>query len=272
MSVPIVTIGFFGGSAPSIIKAAAALAAGTDLFSLSWGFWVGAALYGLIGGVVALALGEQNLRGALFAGIAAPALVSNAITGAQNERPPSGRPPVVIHEAPFSPASGAPAPKPGSFLFGMPTSIAIHFLVSTAQAQQHPAPPSPNVPSAAPIAGATPTVAASGTMDVRVRFQTIAPGQTPVRLCLIDPSQPGSCAWSATVSSSTDVTSLPVQPGAALVVNGTTVPVNPESTGISVDVRSASSPVADFRWALGGRREAGRTQITVAPIAPSQLR
>jgi xanthine/uracil/vitamin C permease (AzgA family) len=55
-----------------------------------YGFYIGLLLYAVIGAGIAIALGEQNLRGALFAGIAAPALIASAITGSQDAAAQSG--------------------------------------------------------------------------------------------------------------------------------------------------------------------------------------
>jgi hypothetical protein len=46
-----------------------------------YGFYIGVLLYAVLGSGIAFALGEQTIRGAFFAGIAAPALITNAITG-----------------------------------------------------------------------------------------------------------------------------------------------------------------------------------------------
>src|ERR1700692_4019940 len=55
-----------------------------------YGFYIGVLLYAVLGSGIAFALGEQTIRGAFFAGITAPALITNAITGAQDVRIQAG--------------------------------------------------------------------------------------------------------------------------------------------------------------------------------------
>lgn len=261
MSLPILTIGFFGGSAPSLIKAAAALHSGADILPFTYGFWGGVLLYGIIGGVVAFALGEQSHRGALFAGIAAPALVSNAITGVQADRANVARTPVVI--------DGAVSPGPRSDLLREQRfTLSRGWLIPQARAQATPAgEPAPVQPP-----DAAPSISASGRMRLYVQFQSGSVLREPMRLCVTNPAAGDSCAWSAEVASPTDIANIPVPPGAALVVNGTPVPIDFTSRGVAVDVRASATPLSDFHWALGGRRQVGNAQIVVAPLSASQIR
>lgn len=82
----IIFFGAFGGMAPTLMKLASTYVAHPGPLPAIT-LLLGLSLYAIIGAGIAIALGEQNMRGALFAGIAAPALITNAITGAQDNGP-----------------------------------------------------------------------------------------------------------------------------------------------------------------------------------------
>jgi hypothetical protein len=83
--------GFIGGVLPNLMKVGTALISGA-VFP-TWGYLIGVAIYGGIGGVVAQVYpaAKNSLWSALAAGVLAPALIAALVSGTTTE----GNPPPV---------------------------------------------------------------------------------------------------------------------------------------------------------------------------------
>jgi hypothetical protein len=77
----------FGGTMPTLSKFGAALVADPSSPMPALGFYVGLGIFFLIGSLMAYALAERNLKQALLAGIAAPAIIASTISGAAGAQP-----------------------------------------------------------------------------------------------------------------------------------------------------------------------------------------
>ncbi|MCJ8141624.1 hypothetical protein MKI84_01705 [Ancylobacter sp. A5.8] len=223
MSLPILFFGAFGGVSPSVMKLASTLVTNPIAELPLLGFFVGLGLYAVLGGGLALALGEQNLRGALFAGIAAPALISNAITGAQDAR----MQPQLVPAQPVS------------------------LLFSTAHAQE--ATPEIRLPS--PTPGDRPNVLAIIKADP-------AAANIAVPVCFLTTVGATDCVDQQTVSTGNGATVVSVPTDALGVrVAGDTLPLTGQTTTIAISAERIATSQKDFWWALGGRRATALTDV-----------
>ncbi|MDQ0301293.1 hypothetical protein [Ancylobacter polymorphus] len=225
MAYPIIFFGAFGGVCPTLMKLASTLVANPAADLPLPGFYIAIGLYAILGGGIALALGEQNLRGALFAGIAAPALISNAITGAQDAR-------------------YQPVPARTSYF---------EQLISTAAHAQDSKDLQPNSPSK--------PMETDG--NISIVLGNAAATNIPVNICFLkaDSSDGTKCSDEIVVTTPAigvkDIR-VPVDT-VGVIVAGVRLPITGPATTISISADRAPTPANDFLWALGGRRS---TQIT----------
>lgn len=75
-----------GGTLPTLSRLAASLIGSTEADLPVPSFYVGLAIYFVIGSVMCCAMKERALKGALFAGIAAPAVILSGSYGLQEEK------------------------------------------------------------------------------------------------------------------------------------------------------------------------------------------
>ncbi|MFZ5550107.1 MAG: hypothetical protein ACOZJX_15545 [Pseudomonadota bacterium] len=75
-----------GGTLPTLSRLAASLIGSTEADLPVPSFYVGLAIYFVIGAVMCCAMKERALKGALFAGIAAPAVILSGSYGLQEEK------------------------------------------------------------------------------------------------------------------------------------------------------------------------------------------
>src|SRR4051812_34079531 len=81
--------GAIGGALPTLARIAAASGTAVDSPIPNLGVLIGLALYAVIGGIVARAMENPEMKHSLFSGIAAPAIVASLLTGATEGRIPS---------------------------------------------------------------------------------------------------------------------------------------------------------------------------------------
>jgi hypothetical protein len=114
----------FGGTLPTVSKFGSSLVTETAPLWPTAGFYVGVAIYFLIGAILCYALEERTLKQALFAGIAAPAIITSGIAGANSsaERAKVSQPIVVGLSTPADATT--------------PLMQLLHGLVPSAHAQQ----------------------------------------------------------------------------------------------------------------------------------------
>lgn len=80
-------IGGVGGALPTLSRFGASLVADPGATLPAPGFYLGIAIFVGIGATLCYALKERSLRGALFAGIAAPAIIASGVAGLSDLRP-----------------------------------------------------------------------------------------------------------------------------------------------------------------------------------------
>ncbi|MEM9584150.1 MAG: hypothetical protein AAGA08_13650 [Pseudomonadota bacterium] len=80
----IVAYGALGGMCPSLAKLAGSFSANPDQAMPIIGVYVALFLFAVLGAIVSLGFGTQEVRAAIVAGIAAPAIVTNVLAGVEN--------------------------------------------------------------------------------------------------------------------------------------------------------------------------------------------
>src|SRR5437588_3128401 len=235
--LPIALFGAFGGIAPTLIKLATALVTHPEQPMPLYAFYIGLALYAVIGGVMAAALEEDNLRGALFAGIAAPALISSAITGSQ----PASAPSAAIAMMPSLLVNSANAAEPAR-------------TVITPQSAS----------SNAVRSGQKTLIIQGGATDVPLT----------VNVCVFGNSQPANAAANSKCVQRQTMIAAPNAPQALGVpsdtrtvsIGGRDVRLNAGTQPTGLTVNSQPTLWQDFVWALGGARQAEITGIRTSPV------
>ncbi|WP_421905920.1 hypothetical protein [Mameliella sp.] len=76
-------LGGLGGICPTLAKLGGVYSANHSAPPPEAGVFIALAIFAALGGIVALAFGRENLRAAIAAGIAAPAIVTNVLSGFQ---------------------------------------------------------------------------------------------------------------------------------------------------------------------------------------------
>ena len=79
-------IAAIGGFLPTAAKLASTYTTAPDTPLPGWGMAIGLGLFAVIGAVLAYALSESNVRQALVLGVAAPGIITNLVSGAQDLR------------------------------------------------------------------------------------------------------------------------------------------------------------------------------------------
>ncbi len=82
-----VCYGALGGSCPTLAKLAASFSANPAQDMPALGVYIGIALFAVLGAIVALGFGTTEVKAAIVAGIAAPAIVTNVISGVSDKSP-----------------------------------------------------------------------------------------------------------------------------------------------------------------------------------------
>lgn len=76
-----VCYGALGGMCPTLAKLAGSFSANPDQDMPALGVYIGVGLFAILGAIVALGFGTREVKAAIVAGIAAPAIVTNVISG-----------------------------------------------------------------------------------------------------------------------------------------------------------------------------------------------
>ena len=224
--------GAVGGMLPTLGKIAGTFGANFDAPSPQLrGVAIALALYGVIGAVVSRAIGNPEVRQAMFAGIAAPAIVVSVLAGATDSSS-------IRHVAGSGGASNG---------FG---------LISSALAQAPPRPAEATTPYTLSLSAAG--VPVSGTIQV----SAIAPGRAPVRLQTVD-GIPGH--RDVVLQIPNDATELLVDSADGQSVR---VPIaHGGQNRIAVTVVPKTGFGTDLLWALGGTRKFGVGEIKSCAVA-----
>lgn len=222
--------GAFGGILPTLANLA-------PMYITDWhsplptiGFFFGLAIFALIGGGVALTNSLPDFRQAIFAGLAAPAIITNLAAGASEANMRRKTTELFPHQVTV--ALGLV----GSSLFMTPASAQTPLVLrgaaaagaSGAVAVFHPSVVGPGAPN---------------TFGVKVTAQVSKDGKvTEVPMGEITNLQSDSAFL------------LP--PGTnAIIVDGKTFPVENPVTEVAIDVKTRASKTKDFFWALGAPRD-----------------
>ncbi len=220
--------GMLGGILPTSAKLATTLVSvpGTPVPEI--GFLVGLGIWAIIGGAVALTNTSKEVRQAIFAGIAAPAVLASVVTGATGSSVGSGT----------SAVNGAT-----SRLFDI-----------TAVAQETP----PAVRSAADEWTVVISPSVSGGFPTGKTLPVTAQVEKDGETKTVDV---GAIAnWRGT-------TALLVPPGTSKVFIGDSpVPTTGPLTTVDMSVQTAPSIGGDLLWALGGQRNFNIQSIILTPM------
>jgi hypothetical protein len=241
-------------------------------------------LYALIGAGMASALGDQTTKGALFAGILAPALITNAINGAQDSRPsPSPKVEAALVSFLISPAHAQSTTGTDGFtfasskIFGMKAAASQHWfdsLPGTQKAEVKKAANSDDL-KAVSFTGTNP----AGAMGAEVDVCFVGMSETAVVPYIAGPvnktetgTKKGTTPADNTFFDCTAKQKLTVSPGAtqtllappnavAVTVAGKTFLLNKPHSQLGVTFQTRTTAKNDFWWALGGSRDLSVTAV-----------
>ena len=249
MWLSIAMFGAFGGAAPTLVKLAAELNAGQTL-SIVGSFLVAGLIYAVLGAVVASAFGEQSSKGALFAGIAAPAIIANAIS---------------VSPAPGNPQSTASSRPQAS----------ISYLVPQAQARElngnvaaKPNLADTNFPISAATAsdtGKTITIKGAAerflSLNLDVCFLPRAETNSPSSASGAD----SNCLKSENITAKSGSTQTLYAPpdAAAVSIAGKTFRLDEPISNVEVPVQTHPTRWQDIWWALGGKQVPAESSVAV---------
>jgi hypothetical protein len=228
--------GAVGGLMPTLGKIAGAIGANFEVPVFSfWGVVAAMVIYALIGCVMARAMGEVEMKQALIAGIAAPAILTNVFNGATEGKIKLTDLFFLGHAMAQTPSS---APNTGNKV----ASDAAWQPYRTVTFD-------PNVPGA------------SGAM------------KKPITVRILVPDKEGNAQewYSGQLNSSTTNTTIAVPKSQAhIIFDGRVnlvVPASPDNVTVDVDITSKSSFADGFWWALGGQ-PANRVEVKASIASP----
>jgi len=210
--------GALGGILPTIAKLGGTYVSAPGTPWPDPGLWFGVVCLGFVGGIIALAAGRAEVKQAIFAGIAAPGIITNVVAGAAESHNANKTTSLlsvvsVANAQETSPAQGA----------GSPVSGIKYITVS------------PKVNGGLPSLVDIPIAASTGTTGAN------------------EPDK--SIQWHPIGSiKSLSGTSRFVVPKdtTSVQIGGTTIPLKGDQSDVTVDV--STQPKSDFLWALGAPR------------------
>lgn len=200
------------------------------------GVYIGLILFGILGAIIAFGFGSKEVKAAIVAGIAAPAIVTNVISGVQDSRLDAN---VVAEE----------------------TAI-VTFLATEAHAQttSH-----GTTAEAEPSRSITITpVITSGSANVRapLEYYYIPEGGR------VNNGADGAQPVDGTITINGAQTITIPNDAASLVIGGQVIPVEDlDTSGNAVKLQIQTRPTVggDLIWALGGSRKYAVTGVQVVP-------
>lgn len=230
----VVGLGALGGICPMVSKLASSYTVNPGQPLPEAGIYIGLVLFALLGAIVSLGFGAAEVRAAIVAGIAAPAIVTNVVAGAQKD-------------------GGAPAAEP--------PQTAWYEVIGAAHAQTTPQDPVVFVPVTEQILNITPSIVGGGLPKGGViPFEWVADGAV----------MPANPALPNVIDLRTQ-TGIVVPEGAtAIRINGSELTLlDLEEAGniVSVTVQTQATVVGDLKWALGGQRSYQVESVTLS-VAP----
>lgn len=238
----VISLGALGGMCPSISKLAATYSTNpqTDLPVL--GVYIGLGLFALLGSIVALGFGVKEARSAIVAGIAAPAIVTNVMAGAEKKPIP-----VVVGEV-------SSATRWGGLLSNIVSPLFAQMDTNETQGGE-----SRPTGSGVGYVNIVPTVIGGELLSKDAVTYEWAGGDdllggSHIEMQAIDPSVKQS---------------LEIPSGATgILINGKFVPL-PEAENelptIKLEIETRPTFLGDLKWALGGQRNYEVENIEVVP-------
>jgi hypothetical protein len=234
-----VFLGGLGGTCPTLAKLGGTYSADPGTPPPELGIYISLAIFAVLGGIIALAYGRENLRSAIAAGIAAPAIVTNVLAGFQ--------------EANNTAATDATG------------SAFLEILVAPAHAQVL---ENPGIRTETTFGSIAPQ---DTIITINPRIDGGTPALDAVQFYWTQDGQPLTATGSSTgVIAPTGRQVLTVPDGATdLVIGGTSVPLAEiEQGGYALDVTIQTAPTiaGDLIWGLGGTRRFVVEDVQVAPV------
>lgn len=229
--------GGLGGVLPTIATLAGTLVSNPEMQVPAIGYWLGLVLWALVGGGIALTNSSPDVRQAVFAGIAAPAILAGVISGAGEAN-----------------VRRKTAEQTSSFAISL--GLVTLGLVQPASAQIA----GSSVPRGSIDAGSifSESGAAPNTIIIKPEVNGGLPSSVSIPVQVQVPSTQGPPKEVAvgaifTLSGPT-VVSVPNN-ATAVIIGGQLVPIlDTIPTTIELSVRTKPSSVGDFFWALGAKR------------------
>lgn len=226
--------GALGGLCPTIAKLASTFSADPGQPLPEYGFWIGVVCFAILGAIIAAGVGSKEIKAAVFAGIAAPGIVTNVVAGHNAANP---LPAVTVTE----PSAGL---RIDPALFG----------ISTAHAQPLVNPPR-TVAGAAGLQQVTVTPRIEGGKP-RGALQV----QAIVQRGGAEVSVPAGALY---LDQGAQVLEIP-RDAIGLTVGGERMDFSGQ-TNITLIVKTSTSFGSELVWAFGGERQYQVQSLQVAP-------
>jgi hypothetical protein len=222
--------GALGGVCPTIAQLAGSYSAKPSQPLPELGLLFGMGLFALLGAIIATGFGAKEIRAAIAAGIAAPAIVTNIVSGVANQKPPPEDVPAV-------------------------TASLLSFGAAFAQSE--------DIGTGRLI---DPTLYGGGRV-IQIVPQ-ITGGEAGLNLPVF--AQIGGQAGDSPVQIGTIVTGapqiVPVPEGTtALMVGQQSVPLTDSTVSVDVMIDTAPTFGGDLLWAFGGKRTYAIEDVTLVP-------
>ena len=222
--------GALGGICPTIAQLAGSYSAKPGQPLPELGVLFGLSLFALLGAIIATGFGAKEIKAAIAAGIAAPAIVTNIVSGVENQ---AAAPPVEIAVSAIFSSLGA--------AYAQSEDIGTGRLID------------PTLYGGGRVIQIVPQITGGDSGLNLPVFAQIGgeSGESPVQVGTILTGAPQI---------------IPIPEGTtALVIGQQSVPLSSEN--VSVDVRIDTSPTfaGDLLWAFGGRRTYAAEDVTLLP-------
>jgi hypothetical protein len=222
--------GALGGICPTIAQLAGSYSAKPAQPLPELGVLFGLGLFALLGAIIATGFGAKEIKAAIAAGIAAPAIVTNIVSGVENQKP---APPVEIAVSAVFSGFGA--------AFAQSEDIGTGRLID------------PTLYGGGRVIQIVPQITGGdGGLNLPI-FAQIAgqSGDSPVQVGTILTGAPQI---------------IPIPEGTtALVIGQQSVPLSSENVSVDVRIDTAPTFAGDLLWAFGGRRTYAVEDVTLMP-------
>lgn len=227
-----IIFGALGGISPTIARLAATYSTNPEGPPPELGFWIGVACFAILGAIIAMGIGSKEVKAAIFAGIAAPGIVTNVVAGHT-----AGQQPVEVIQQSLLEDRAVP------FMFGISTAHAqLRPVVdgSAASLQRRPIAITPQITGGVP----------KGAVDVFANMPSDG-GDVAVRVGTIY------------LNLGTQNLEVPTK-ATSLTLADQTVPISGQFA-VDIAIQTAPGFGSDLIWALGGERQFNVQKIDVLP-------